>query len=190
MMPKAIRPSPEMTVMAWWTRRPASRRTSVMAADKAVNQVAVPRPIPARSSTAAVVEWVMRAVEADHDPGDQPARDHAAGRQQPDGPDLRGDEEPESEASEQRCRHGGSVLITATGQRPAGWRTARPAVRSRRACGRTVYPVACQDQGTDAGMGQAPGGEAAWDFGVPGTPAAGHHEARMDYRLHKTSRLI
>jgi len=53
-----------MTVMAWWTRRAASRRTSVMAVDKSVNQVAVPRPMPARSSTAAVLVWVMRAVEA------------------------------------------------------------------------------------------------------------------------------
>ena len=76
------------------------------------------------------------------------------------------------------------------GDRPVGWCTARPAVGSRRACGRTVYPVACQDQGTDAGTGQAPVGEATWDSGVPGVPAAGHHEARMDYRLRKTSRLI
>ena len=64
MMPKAIRPRPEMTVMVWWTRGPASRRTRVMAVDKSVNQVAVPRPMPARSGTAAAVVWVMRAVEA------------------------------------------------------------------------------------------------------------------------------
>jgi hypothetical protein len=43
--------------------------------------------------------------QADHDSGAQPAQDHAAGRQQPDGSDLRGDEEPESETGEQRGGH-------------------------------------------------------------------------------------
>jgi DNA-binding Lrp family transcriptional regulator len=60
MMPKAMRPRPEMTVMAWWTRRPASRRTRVMAVDKTVNQVAVPRPMPA-SHVTGTFDYLLRA---------------------------------------------------------------------------------------------------------------------------------
>ena len=40
-----------------------------------------------------------------HDSGGEPAEDHTTGCQQPDGPDLRGDEEPEAEAGEQRRCH-------------------------------------------------------------------------------------
>jgi hypothetical protein len=50
--------------MAWWMRRPASRRTRVMAVDKAVNQLAVPMPMPASRSTAPVAVRLMWAAEA------------------------------------------------------------------------------------------------------------------------------
>jgi len=50
--------------MTWWTRRPASWRTRVMALDKAVNQLAVPRPMPTSRSAAPVAVRLMWAVEA------------------------------------------------------------------------------------------------------------------------------
>ena len=70
-----------------------------------------------------------------------------------------------------------------------GWRTARPAVGSRRACGRTVYPVACQDQGTDAGTGRPRAGKRPGTLAFLARLRLVITRARMDYRLRKTSRL-
>ena len=50
--------------MAWWTRRPASRRARARVADKAVNQLAVPRPMPTSRSTAPPAVRLMWAAEA------------------------------------------------------------------------------------------------------------------------------
>src|SRR5215472_13815719 len=63
-MPKATRPSPEMTLTLCWRRRPVYRRRRAMAVDKVMNQLVVPRPMPASRSAAPAVAPVMRAVAA------------------------------------------------------------------------------------------------------------------------------